>query len=410
MVMRYQVRRTIRVGLMVLLAGAAACGKESADGEPASVRRDSSGVEIVINHAPAWEEPQRWPGREPPLVQIGSVDGAPQYQLAQVRGLLRLPDGRVALADFGSLQVRFYAADGTFLSSTGRQGAGPGEFQSLGYLGPYREDSLVVWDWRLRRVSIFDDSGHFGRQVILQGGAMVPALAGALGDGSVIATNSGIFGNETQSGLRRDTTFIFRHAADGAFLDTVAVLPGEETYIHVGENSVTSMQLPFGRRAFVAVADSGVYAGASDRYEIRWYSPAGELRRIIRRDVPVRPVDDSMIAVYKRKDEEAMLGNPRLDDRTREYLGQLRNEIPFPTTMPAFGDLKTDRAGNLWVQAYLAPGDTSAAPWTVFDSTGQMLGQMTLPSRFRLQSLDAGAIAGVWFDANDVEYARVYGE
>ena len=84
------------------------------------------------------------------------LDGAPEYQLFQVRDALRLRDGRIVVPNAGTNEVRFYGDDGSYLMSVGRQGGGPGEFESIALVRPFLGDSLLTYDVRQSRVTIWD--------------------------------------------------------------------------------------------------------------------------------------------------------------------------------------------------------------------------------------------------------------
>ena len=131
---------------------------------------DSAGVRIVDNGLPLWAPGAEWTlGVEPRLV-IGVLEGRDEYQMYQVGGVLVLEDGRVAVANGGSSQVRYYDAGGRFLTATGKDGEGPGEFRSLGKLMRFRGDSLMAFDFRLLRATVLDPSGNVGRSFLLGGG------------------------------------------------------------------------------------------------------------------------------------------------------------------------------------------------------------------------------------------------
>lgn len=123
----------------VILAALGACGGRE-PGHPLAVRRDSAGIQIVENRDPAWPSGQGWRIADTPFVQVGAQEGDPQYQFSEVRGVLRLDDGRLVVGDGESRQLRFYSADGVFDLASGRQGGGPGEFGRLGWVGRYRGD------------------------------------------------------------------------------------------------------------------------------------------------------------------------------------------------------------------------------------------------------------------------------
>src|SRR5688500_18511880 len=70
----------------------------------------------------------RWTMEERPAVEIGTGEG--EDALYRVTSAARLRDGRIAVANAGTQQVKLFGADGRHLASLGRRGGGPGEFQA----------------------------------------------------------------------------------------------------------------------------------------------------------------------------------------------------------------------------------------------------------------------------------------
>jgi hypothetical protein len=87
----------LRAAGIGLLPALAACGGDARAAGPAV--RDSAGVRIVENGAPAWKEGEGWRLAAEPALDIGMVDGPPQYQFGDVAGVVRLGDGTVVVAD-----------------------------------------------------------------------------------------------------------------------------------------------------------------------------------------------------------------------------------------------------------------------------------------------------------------------
>ena len=79
----------------------------------------------------------------------------------------------------------------------------------------------------------------------------------------------------------------------------------------------------------------------------------------------------------------------------------------MPETMPAYGELRTDRTGRLWVQETLVPPDTIGR-FTAFDRDGRMLGTITLPPSFRVLEFGDDYVLGVAKDELEVEQLRLY--
>jgi hypothetical protein len=107
--------------------------------------------------APEWKVGPR------PLTVIGASGGGPEQELSGVTSAVRLPDGRVAVANNSPLEVRVYSASGALVSRAGRRGEGPGEFRGRITLHPHSGDSLLVFDTALDRWSVFSAAGEPAR-------------------------------------------------------------------------------------------------------------------------------------------------------------------------------------------------------------------------------------------------------
>lgn len=389
---------------LLLALAAAACDGGSTDHSGPEVR-DSAGVEIVENSGPQWSDGHGWQLSESPTLDIGELDGDEAYQFFRVAGVLRLADGRIVVANSGTGELRFFDASGSFLSASGRKGSGPGEFQDILWIERSTADSLIVYDYRLRRISVLDPAGHFVRSFDLHfidqlGG--FPTLVAPFLDGSLLLALEQFFVGETQPGVRRDTALYVRCDLEGALLDTLGRYPGAESYsIQEGDGGLGG-GLPFGHVSQSTVYGAGYYFGASDSYEIGRYTIDGTLQRLIRlkqRNLGVTPQDIELFT-------QRSLARAR-DDRRRQIRQRLYASMPWPDVMPAYDEFMTDADGNLWVAEYRRPGDDQPR-WNVFAPDGTMLGVVETPPRFRVFQIGSDFVLGRWLDESDVERVRLY--
>ncbi|MEX1181607.1 MAG: hypothetical protein WEF86_00105 [Gemmatimonadota bacterium] len=139
------------VFVLTFVAGCAPDAQQAAVADPAS---DGIFTEADIAAAPEWSV------EEMPSLQIGVVAGDDAYQLHQIVGSVLLPAGGVAVMNGGSDQLRIYDSAGRFVSATGRDGEGPGEFRNAARL--YRwGDTLAVYDAGAARLSLHALDGTF---------------------------------------------------------------------------------------------------------------------------------------------------------------------------------------------------------------------------------------------------------
>lgn len=368
--------------------------------------RDSAGVTIVENALPLWPEGSGWRVADAPTLDIGVVDGEPAYQFFRVAGAERMADGRIAVANAGTSEVRFFDSEGRFLSATGGKGGGPGEFEGLGWLHSAPGDSLLAYDWLSRRVSVLAPSGEFARSfvlTILTAATGLPAAADVFPDGALLlGVDMFLATGEVVTGAARDSAVYYVLDSQGTVRDTLGVFPGGSSYqTNDGENWVGG-GLVFGPVGQAAVrGDDWVY-GAADTYELEVRSRSGHLEGLIRLDFERLPVTQEHVDTYVA----GRMSRARDEERRRIYRTMYEN-MPFPDRMPAYDGLVVDSEGCLWVAEYRAPGDDQPL-WRVFDPEGAYLGMVETPKRFRVFRIGPDYILGRWADDQDVEHVRMY--
>ncbi|MFW6078356.1 MAG: hypothetical protein ACODAE_01965 [Gemmatimonadota bacterium] len=396
----------------VLAAAAAAalalgaCGAGDAPPSDAVVERDSAGIRIVENRAPAWTAGEAWRLADRPSLDIGAPDGPPEQQLFRVTGAVRLSDGRIVVANGGTRELKFYDAAGSHLRTVGGEGGGPGEFDNLSWLGRTRSDTLLVWDNGARRLSTFDPAGEFVSSV--QAGAdlsgFLALIVGVFDDGSMILrpgeSAATFMGRPT--GELRDTVALVRFDRSGAPMDTVGRFAGPERFVFQRESGFSLADVFFGRETFTALRGDRLFVADSDRYEVAAYDAAGELRALVRRThEPVAVRSDDVEAV-----RDAILAGIEGEEQRRRR-EEVLAEAPSRETLPAIGDLVVDRASRIWLEAYRAPG-VDERRWSVFDADGRWLGSLEMPVGLDVLEIGESYVLGVERDAFDVEYVRLY--
>ena len=391
--------------ILVLLSTATIACDAGSNATAGFEARDSSGVQIVFNREYRWPEGQNWRLSDEPRLDIGSLDGEAHFQFFRVVNAVTLGDGRIAVANSGTNEIRYFEADGSFLYSSGRKGGGPGEFEALWTLAALPGDSVVAFDRRHRRMSVFAPDGTFARSFMftaLAGAAALPMPIGLTSDQRLVVSERAFRTGETRTGLSRDSSYYLLVNLDGALLDTLGHFAGAESYIRSERETIYSATPPFSRSSESVVHGNGFYFGSGDSYEIAYYASDGALLRLIRRMSPNLQVTTEDIARY----QEDVLEGTR-DPSRRQFWQSMFAEMPVPETMPAYSGLIVDLEGNLWVGDYRRPGDDQPR-WTVFDPDGAMLGVVETPQRFRIFEIGSDYVLGRGADELDVEHIQIY--
>jgi len=407
-----------------ILLAVAAC-----DTAPAAVHTmhtDSAGIAIATVNTPLWGPGEGWTVDDDPLVEIGTVNGASEYEFAQVVGAVRLSTGHIVVADRGASELRGYDAEGRFLWRTGRPGEGPGEFGSLDFVGTMAGDSLVTFDNSLLRVQVFGPGGEMARTfptaLSLSGGqpaGPVPDKAVAVVQGRLILRYL-VLDGEMPTGIVRwpKERVVALDLTDGA-TTSLLVLPGGEAEVHWRDNGGYS----HGRYAFSNMPEYGATAGRlavidTEAYSVRIVSPMdGAIEQIVRREVAPGAVTDAVFDAHLNGIIEIAFPNP--EDAPNEHVNGIRQmwrDFPRAPTLPVLRSVHVDTAGNLWVAPYYIAG-AEPPPFEVHAPDGTWLGSVALPPglergfvQYQAPYMEIGGdyVLGVWTDELDVQYVRVY--
>lgn len=387
-----------------------ACGPSSAAWE--GTITDSAGVAIVQNTAtPLWSGDEAWTVTED--LRIGTVAGDPEYQFGMVVYMDVADDGTIYVMDMQAQEVRAFDHQGNYLTTIGGPGGGPGEMgQGSVFVLVDTEGGLVVPDMGNRRVNLYGPDGEPRGSFPIQLQAGVPMRWELDDGGRLMAQLRGMDlpGVEALEGgdpiVVYDTT--------GAVVDTVAVIPKGGVLEGISEEGV-SIRVFAPEPVWGLDADGSIYYAMSDKFNVFVNNPDGTLARIIRKDVPVKPVEEA--------DREALLGLMR--EQYEEFglppaqIEQIMAGVGFAESYPAFGNLLVGPQGTLWVQRVRSardmgvgveegvvfdPQDMGSPEWEILDARGRFLGVVTLPDRFRPVQMVGDHIYGIWQDELDVQY------
>ncbi|MFN0178588.1 MAG: 6-bladed beta-propeller [Gemmatimonadales bacterium] len=406
-----------------LVMAVAGCDSGRAPRTAAAVR-DSAGIQIVDNTGSAWPTGGEWTVADTPSVSIGGAAAGPKHEFARVVGAVRMKDGRIAVANVGTSEIRWFDSTGRFVNASGRQGSGPGEFQTLGGLWSGPGDSLLVADVRAQRLGVFDPAGGFARHFALGGRAGLTVQEGGrinfampqawLADGSVIGLEMPIGLGQTREGRYRDTVSYLRFGPDGVARDTIGRFPGIEmeqvTLTFGGRSFPSPSPVPLGRQTVVAARGTAVFVATNQRWEIEEYGTDGSLVRLIRLATTPVALTEQDIATHRQEQLDLVEGLPELRAVPPEMKTQITDRmktVKYPATYPFILAMLPGPDGTLWVQEVVRPGE-ARAQYAAFDSAGGFLGRVRMPARFQLAMIGASEVIGVWKDADDVEHVRAY--
>ncbi len=413
------------LGLPAIHLGASAC--DSAPASNYTIHADSGGIAIATGIKRLWAPGEGWAIEDAPLIEIGTISGAPDYQFTDVVAAVRLSNGNIVVADRGAAELRSYDTAGNFQWRAGRFGDGPGDFESLDFLGSTVADTLVAYDASLMRAQLFGPQGRLVRTVrvaITEGEAaakaLVPRKAVGVVDGLLIVRfyeySDAIPTGIVRWPLEHLVALDLEHGTAKSLL----VQPGYERYVRVLEGGgyshgayVFSNGPEYGTapRGRLAVIDT-------ESWLVRLVSPQdGSVMAVFRRDVTPREATTSLFDLHL--DGVVKMAFSDAEQEAPQDVAMLRRlwrARPRAPTLPILRSVYLDATGHVWLRPYHVAG-AEPPPFEIHAPDGTWLGSVSLPPglqqtllQYQAPYMDIGEdyLLGVWTDELDVQYVRMY--
>jgi hypothetical protein len=159
----------------------------------------------------------------------------------------------------------------------------------------------------------------------------------------------------------------------------------------------------FGAWAHSAPSADALVYGPGDRFELREIGYDGRIARLIRLDVPLRPITDADKDRFVAAIRERVRGTREEASLERRFA-----DAEVASHFPAHFDILVDDRNHVWVQDYQGWLERVPRTWYVFEPEGAYLGALELPAGFDVHHIAQGKVVGRWTDEYDVEYVRVY--
>ncbi len=319
-------------------------------------------------------------------------------------------DGRLYVFDAANRVLFVFDSTGALLRRVGRQGSGPGEFNSNNGMVVLPDTRLAQWDARNGRISFFSADGDFQQSWVIPTGF------------------------STSNGIRSDasgTLYAYRPVTpprDGEILGRMGLRKlGAEGQM---TDSLIPPDLPFTQLFYIArekdntSATSATHAPrfqwqwhrdghfvsvSTERYEIEVSRPQRPLRIV--RDAPSIPVPEA----ERSWDQERITFNLRMTDPSWQFNGP-----PIPSTKPPVAGLFVARDGRIWVRVAVPsveipaderdPADPKRPPprifrdastdFEVFEADGRFVRRVRLPYTAQFVEADGDR---VWYLDRDAD-------
>jgi len=371
-----------------------ACGSEP---EPSGAA-PGDGVVVENAHLPA-DSLVAWTIGAAPELSIGLREAEDAYHLFRVRDAVVLDGGRVAIANSGTGEIRVFGPDGAHVVSMGGSGEGPGEFRRLDAIAPWAGDSILAWDGRQQRISVFDGAGQHGRtfRVPQFNDSFGLEYLGVTGDGRLLF-RSGFpqRDDEPFRGMFRPDQMYALFTGDGALAVELGVHPGAEGFLAAAAGFESFYGHPHAKSTVATVWGEQVLISPNDGFELRAFTLDGRPSLVVRLDYETDPPT--------REDMRRWFEDFTVNDTPEERAAFLRtfDEFPVLESFPAFTAIVVDELDHAWVREFGTPG-AERPSWVVFDPSGVVLGRIETPAGLEVYEIGADYILGLARDELEVE-------
>ena len=323
-------------------------------------------------------------------LKVGQPDGPPEYALGRIEYMAVTATSSFFLFDVSDTQIRRYDAKGQFRGLVGRSGSGPGEYRNILGMELYRDSLLLVWDPGNGRITVFDSSGVYRREVGFNRGNFYGEKAFAVDRAGSIYVRASV-GSGPREGAGIASQYI-RLRIDGTRLDSIP-LPVEgaqgNAFVLITADGAR-WNFP-DRRVYALMPGGGLATASTSAYRIT-LSQGGTTRTIERAYTPI-PITGA-----ERAEWEAFANYFARRD------GGTSPPATIPRVKPALRDLFFDAAGRLWVNVYTRAEKRVIPPrpkgderplltirevnaYELFDPGGTFLGRLELPPQSRLMAV-----------------------
>ncbi len=376
----------------ILLCSACSSGGQGSSASEWEAIHDTIGDTIVVRtvSGSVWRDTATLV----PEVSIGVFDGPEEYIFGSVVSMAMADDGTIYVMDRQVPALRVYNADGTYRTTFGGKGEGPGEYlEPDGGLNVLSDGRIVLRDPSNARIQVYSPDGealdtwrirggfNTSRRMVVDQQDRSHALVLLDPDASVMDWEMGLV----------------QILPDGNPGDTLRVpdLPWEEPTIMASqedeEGNTTSMSVnlvPFGPQEHATLSPMGYFIHSiTTDYTLTLLKEDGPAVRIQKEYTPV-PVTGG----EKAEEEAREIRNMRYTDPTWRWSGE-----PIPDVKPPLRTFFPGEDGTIWVMVhqpasrvedpFYDPSDPDAVPdewrepivFDVFDEDGTYLGAVRAP-------------------------------
>jgi hypothetical protein len=327
-------KRSYLILLMVLPLLLLSCISEKKKGEFNILEEE--GIQIAINP----DHPVLTKGSYKDIIfteelTIGSREGDPHFTFGELISFTVDGDGNMYVLDWRGKIVRKFDVKGKYQLSIGREGQGPGEFAFPDEIRFLANGQIVIFEGESQKFSCFTQEGKFvksGRFLEL----MYSPYFG-LSNGNFIATNIQRDSEKTVTitGLFNEKSELLVPFHRREKQPDLPWPSQDDVNARAKRLAEVCSRAAFRNTTVIALnKKEDIYFAFTDKYEIKIYSSEAKLKKVIRTELPLLPVE--------KKDRQDFLNIllPReistWESLGKQFQNKIKSLIRFPKKKPAF--------------------------------------------------------------------------
>lgn len=354
----------------------------------------------------------RWTVDTVPLMRLAATadDGRPTFGSAA--WAVRIGADEIALADGADRMIRIFGTDGKQRRALGREGRGPGEFLSVGWISTCGTDSLFAWDMISARLNVWHPTGGFVRSwtnTVVRG-PMV-ALCSARREFAFpvrirrTQESKPVLNTATTAGMRYRIwmdTFDLQILDDSgqAVWSIGGAVRGESISANPPSGGLVSLPRLLGLATHVAFTGELLAFAYTDSGFVRIVRPNGATEKQFRvgpfeSTVSTEARDAALTSLQRRTPASAV-----------ELFGMVSRAIPVPARAPGYYDLKGSPDGALWF--VVSPPGSRQTRLVAYRPDGSAVATLVIPVAIELFEVGMDHLLGRVESDDGEQEVRLY--
>jgi hypothetical protein len=328
---------------------------------------------------------------------IGEIEGDDHYMFGSNIVFNTDENGNFYVSDFDNHRIQKYDPGGRYLLTIGREGQGPGEFQTLSVVRFDKDNNLYVTDGSNRRISFFNRRGEFLHQISLQEryeNLYINSKDFFVANRWKLIQEGGVSRQTSLYGLFDSKFNLMAELFKDEFKSSMPSGFDESSLVNFLAN-LLSMTVFRPQVRYTVSSKDLIYLGYPEKYEIHIYSPEGISVKKITRDFDPIPV--------KEKDKKNFLDIAINGFSAQIFTDEIKKKafpkIKYPKNKPAYNSFVLMENG--WLAVIVESVKDEYTLFDVFDQEGKYI------ANFKTPIPAEGILSEFFFFKNDHAYAVV---